>query len=159
MWNSRDRIIANIYQDSHFEVICDQGISKEFNLNIGCKTGDPASPIFFIIDLDKSLRGVVDLAHIQLNVPVGRPISPIPVGGYADDIILISLLEKVFLSMVKKFKDNIEGSTLTVRPDKCNTFYERRSANKWYKAKSDKLPEIEFSGKIVEVLKRHEEIV
>ena len=101
---------------------------------------------------------MVELAHIQLNVPTGRPISPIPVGGYADDIILISLLE-VFLSMVKKFKDNIEGSNLTVRPDKCNIFYERRSANRWYKAKSDKLPEIDFSGKIVEVLKRHEEFV
>ena len=38
------RITADIYQDSHFEGICDQGISKEFNLNIGCKTGEPASP-------------------------------------------------------------------------------------------------------------------
>ena len=80
------RIIADIYQHSHFEVICDQGISKEFNLNVGCKTGDPASPIFFIIDLDKSLTGVVELAHIQLNIPVGRTISPIPVGSYGDDI-------------------------------------------------------------------------
>ena len=61
--------------------------------------------------------------------------------------------------MVKKFKDNIEGSNLTVRPDKCNIFYKRRSANRWYKAKSDKPSEIEFSGKIVEVLKRHEEFV
>ena len=73
--------------------------------------------------------------------------------------MLISLLEKVFLSLVKKFKDNIEGSNLTVRPDKCNIFYEKRSSNKWYKAKSDKLPEIEFNGKIVEVLKRHEKFV
>ena len=102
---------------------------------------------------------MVELAHIQLNVPIGRPISPIPVGSYADDIMLISLLEKVFLSVVKKFKDNIEGSNLTVRLDKCNIFYERRSANRWYKVKSDKLPEIEFSGNIVEVLKRHEEFV
>ena len=116
------RIIADIYQDWHFEVICDQGISKEFNLNIGCKTGDPASPIFFIIDLDKSLRGVVELANTQLTVPKGRPISPIPTGSYADDIMLIFLLEKVFLSMVKKFKDNIEGSNLSVRPDKCSIF-------------------------------------
>ena len=75
------RIIADIYQESHSEVICDQGISKEFNLNIRCKTGDPASPIFFIIDLDKCLRGVVELAHIQLNVQIGRPISLIPVGA------------------------------------------------------------------------------
>ena len=75
------RIIADIYQDWHFDVICDQGISKEFNLNIGCKTGDPASPIFLIIDLDKSLGLVIELAHIQLNVPIGRHISPIPVGG------------------------------------------------------------------------------
>ena len=153
------RIIADIYQDSHFEVICDQGISKEFNLNIGCKTGDPARPIFFIIDLDRSLRGLVELAHIQLKVPIGRPISPIPIGGYADDILLISLLEKVFLSVVKQFKDNIESSKLTVRPDKCNIFYERRSANRWYKAKSDKLPKVEFNGEIVKVLKRHEEFV
>ena len=60
--------------------------------------------------------------------------------------------------MVKKFKDNTEGSNLTVYPDKY-ILYERRSANRWYKAKSDKLPEIEFSGEIVEVLKRHEEFV
>ena len=40
------RIIADTYQDSHFEVICDQSISKKFNLNMGYKTGDPASPIF-----------------------------------------------------------------------------------------------------------------
>ena len=47
---------------------------------------------------------MVELAHIQLNVPTGRPISPIPVGGYADDIMLISFLEKVFLSLVKNLK-------------------------------------------------------
>ena len=34
-----------------------------------------------------------------------------------------------------------------------------KSANRWYKAKSDKLPEIEFNGGIVEVLKHHEESV
>ena len=73
--------------------------------------------------------------------------------------MLISLLEKVFFSIVRKFKDNIEGSNLTVRPDKCDIFYEKRSDNRWYKAKSNKLPEIEFNGKIVEVLKRHEEFV
>ena len=87
------RIIANIYQDSHIEVICDQGISKEFNLNMRCKTVDQVSPIFFIIDLDESLRGVVYLVHTQLNVPI----SLTPVGSYSDDIMLISLLEKVFL--------------------------------------------------------------
>ena len=61
--------------------------------------------------------------------------------------------------MVKKFKDNIEGSNLNVRPDKCSIFYERPSANRWYKAKFDKLSEIEFSGEIVEVPKRHKEFV
>ena len=60
--------------------------------------------------------------------------------------MLTSLLEKVFLSVLKKFKDNIEGSNLTVRPDERNIFYERPSANRWYKAKSDKQPEIEFNG-------------
>ena len=52
------KIVLDIYQDSHFEVICDEGLSKEFALKTGCKTGDPASPIFFILNIDKSLRGL-----------------------------------------------------------------------------------------------------
>ena len=44
-------IVLDIYQDSHFEVLCDEGLSKEFALKTGCKTGDPASPIFFILGI------------------------------------------------------------------------------------------------------------
>ena len=37
-------IIVDIYQNSHFEVLCDEGLSKEFKLTIGEKTWDPGSP-------------------------------------------------------------------------------------------------------------------
>ena len=37
-------IIANVYQKSHFEVFCDKGLSKEYELTVGEKMGDPASP-------------------------------------------------------------------------------------------------------------------
>ena len=74
-------VCLDIYQDSHFEVICDEGLSKEFALKIGCKTGDPASSIFFIVDLDKDFCGVMDVALDKLSILDERYISPIPVGG------------------------------------------------------------------------------
>ena len=39
-------IIADIYQDSFFEVLCDDGLSKEIELTVGVKTGDPGSQMF-----------------------------------------------------------------------------------------------------------------
>ena len=48
--------------------------------------------------------------------------------------------------MVEKLKSNIVESGLSIRSDKCAVFYERRSGNRWYKAKSYSLPEIEFNS-------------
>ena len=48
---------------------------------------------------------------------------------------------------------------LKIRPDKCSILYERRSGNRWYKAKSDKPPEIKIDGKVIEVLKRNETFI
>ena len=42
------KIVLDIYQDSHFDVICDEGLSKEFALNTGCKTGSSQPNIFYI---------------------------------------------------------------------------------------------------------------
>ena len=50
-------------------------------------------------------------------------------------------------------------SGLKIRPDKCSIFYERRSGNRWYKAKSDKPPEIRIDGEVIEVLKRNEPFI
>ena len=62
------RIIADIYEDSHIEVICGEGLSKEILRTVGCKTGDPGSPIYFIIGLNRLLRGVLDSALLVLNI-------------------------------------------------------------------------------------------
>ena len=153
------KIVLDIYQDSHFEVICDEGLSKEFAIKTGCKTGDPASPIFFILDIDKSLRGLMDVALDKLSILDEGYISPIPVGGYADDIVLISLYENVMMSMVQKLKDNIKNNQLYVRSDKCAIFYERRSGNRWFKAKKDVPPSIEFNNELIPVLQCHEKFV
>ena len=48
-------LIADIYEESHFEVICGKQLSKEFELPIGTKTGDPLSAVLFIIVLDQIL--------------------------------------------------------------------------------------------------------
>ena len=62
------RIIADIYKDSHTEVICGEGLLKEFLCTVGCKTGDPSSPIYFIIGLNRLLQGVLDSALLELNI-------------------------------------------------------------------------------------------
>ena len=61
-------IIVDIYQDSHFQVICGKELTKEFLLTKGMKTGCPLSAVLFIIDLDKSLKEVHNLAIISLNI-------------------------------------------------------------------------------------------
>ena len=71
-----------------------------------------------MLDIDKSLRELMDVALDKLSILDERYISPIPVAGYADDTVLISLLENVMMSMVQKLKDNIKNNQLHVRSDK-----------------------------------------
>ena len=73
-------------------------------------------------------------------------------------MVLISLLENV-MSVVQKLKDNIKDNHLYVRSDKCAIFYEHRSGNRWFKAKKDVPPPIEFNDELVPVLQRHEKSV
>ena len=63
------------------------------------------------------------------------------------------------MSMVQKLKDNIKNNELHVRSDKCAIFYEHRSGNKWFKAKKDVPPSIEFNDELVPVLQRYEKFV
>ena len=153
------RIIADIYEDLHIEVICGDGLLKELLRTVVCKTGDPGSPIYFIIGLNRILWGVLDSALLELNISNERQLTPIPLAAFADDVALTSLLERVMKVMVEKLKSNIVESGLSVRSDKCAVFYERRSGNRWYKAKSDSLPEIEFNNEKMPVLKRKETFV
>ena len=82
--------------------------------------------------------------------------KPIPVGGFADDVYLASLYEHVFRAMVIAFKEGIISTNLMARSDKCGLFYERRSTNRWYKAKRDVQPSVSFNGEEVKVHERHE---
>ena len=66
-------IIADVYQKSHSEVLCDEGLSKEFELTVGEKTGDPASPFWFILALDKTLRKVVEVSFAEHRI-INKPI-------------------------------------------------------------------------------------
>ena len=61
--------------------------------------------------------------------------------------------------MVQKLKDNIKDNQLHVRSNKYSIFYECRSGNRWFKAKKDVPPSIEFNDELVPVLQRHEKFV
>ena len=146
-------IIADIYSDSHIEVICGNETTKEFQWTSGGKTGDPGSPILFIVALDKILFKVVQVANPRATPHEIRS-SPIPVSAFADDVLSVSLTERIFNSMSRTLKEEIQDTGLVIQLDKCGVFYERYSGNRWYKAKSDRLPSIEFNNENVKVLKR-----
>ena len=58
--------------------------------------------------------------------------------------------------LVIAFKEGIISTNLMVRSDKWGLFYERRSANRWYKTKKDVQPSVSFNGEEVKVHERHE---
>ena len=58
--------------------------------------------------------------------------------------------------MLETLIEKTQESKLCIRPDKCAILYQRRSGNRWYKAKGDKPPEIKIHGEKVKVLGRHE---
>ena len=149
-------LIADIYQDSYFEVICGKELSKEFLLTIGTKTGDPLSAILFIITLDKSLKEVYNRTIISLNIQDEQRISPLPFAGYADDIALVSRSEYVLKEILDVLIGKTRDSKLCIRPDKCAILYECRSGNRWYKTKGDKPPDIKINGEAIKVDSRHE---
>ena len=66
-------LIADIYQESHFQVIiCGKELSKGFLLTKGTKTGCPLSSILFIIDLDKTLKEILPHAIISSNFQIEK---------------------------------------------------------------------------------------
>ena len=74
-------LIADIYQDSYFQVICGKELSREFSLTIRTKTGDPLSAILFIVTLDRSLKDVHNTAIISSNICDEQHISPLSFSG------------------------------------------------------------------------------
>ena len=117
-------LIADIYQDSYFQVICGKELSREFSLTIGTKTGDPLSAILFIVTLDRSLKDVHNTAIISSNICDEQRISPLPFSGYAD-VTLVSLFEKVLKAMSETLTEKTQESKLCIRPDKCAILCER----------------------------------
>ena len=94
-------IILDIYQESHFQVICGKELTREFSLTVGTKTGCPLSALLFVIDLDKSLKEVHSLAIICSNIADERRVFPLPVCGFADDIAFVSYFEKINNAMLE----------------------------------------------------------
>ena len=67
-------LIADIYQESHFQVICRNELSKEYLLTVGTKTGCPLSAVLFVIQFDRSLKEVHSHAIVSLNIHSPREI-------------------------------------------------------------------------------------
>ena len=93
------------------------------------KRSNPLSALLFIIVLDNSFKEVLHLAIINQNIQDEKKISPLPVLGFAEDIVLINYFEKVIKLILDKLVEKTKDTGLCIKPDKCAVLYEKRSAN------------------------------
>ncbi len=83
-------------------------------------------------------------------------ISPIPVQGYADDVLMVSREECVVKNMLARTDAFLEWSGLEIKDTKCAVLYERSGGNRWYRSKSDKGPVCTVATKPIQVYSLHE---
>ncbi len=96
---------------------------------------------------------------VKVDVSMCPPgvISPIPVQGYADDVLMVSREECVVKNMLARTDAFLEWSGLEIKDTKCAVLYERRSGgNRWYHSKSDKCPVFTVATKPIRVYSLHE---
>ncbi len=143
-------LVKDVYRGSFIEVICGEQLTHPTSLQIGIKTGCPWSAIHFIIAINQWLKWMCQCA------PPGV-ISPIPVQGYADDVLMVSREECVVKNMLARTDAFLEWSGLEIKDTKCAVLYERRSGgNRWYHSKSDECPVFTVATKPIRVYSLHE---
>lgn len=119
-------------------------------LQVGIKTGCPWSAVNFVLAINQWLNWLCNCAPLNI-------ISPNPVQGYADDVVIASRQEGVINTMLTRTDSFLEWSGLEVKDSKCAVFYERRSGgNRWYQSKSDSIPVFTINNKPLRVYARHE---
>ena len=101
-------IFADIYEDSHIRIICGNELTKEFACTIGYKTGEPGSPVLFIVCLDKHLRRAVNKAEIITKAENPKRISPLLAEEYADHVAFSTRKEDAMTGMVTELKESIK---------------------------------------------------
>ena len=72
----------------------------------------------------------------------------------SDDVVFVTDSDTLG-DMLDILVSSTTSSGLLIKPDKCAIFYERRSGNRWCKAKDDKTPSIAIDGQLVKVYERH----
>ena len=105
--------IRNIYEESFFTVLTDEGLTDKVEYGRGVKQGDPLSPILFDLALEPLLN------CLRANI-AGKVIGGVnkKVSGYADDVginLKDEAEEKIAIQCIKKYED---ASGAMLRPDK-----------------------------------------
>ena len=143
-------IVNDVYRNSFIQVICGKQLTTPTPLQTGIKTGCPWSAVNFIVAINQWLKWLCQCA------PQGV-ISPIPVQGYADDVVLASREESVIQNMLTRTDRFLEWSGLEVKTSKCAVLYERRSGgNRWYHSKTDTPPVFSIASQPIRVYSLHE---
>ncbi len=96
---------------------------------------------------------------VKVDVSMCPPgvISPIPVQGNVDDVLMVSREECVVMNMLARTDAFLEWSGLEIKDTKCAVLYERRSGgNRWCRSKSDKCPVFTVTTKSIQVYSLHE---
>ena len=143
-------IVKDVYSNSYLQVICGKHLTLTVKLKVGIKTGCPWSAVNFIIAINQWLKWFCTHAPPQV-------LSPNPVQGYADDVVIASRDERVIKNMMACTDSFLSWSGLQVKQSKCAVFWERRSGgNRWYRAKTDRPPSLTILGQPLRVYARQE---
>lgn len=143
-------IVRDVYSGSYIQVICGKQLTDPIPLQVGIKTGCPWSAVNFVLAINQWLKWLCSCAPPNV-------ISPNPVQGYADDVVIASRQEDVINTMLSRTDSFLEWSGLEVKDSKCAIFYERRSeGNRWYRAKTDVIPTFTINNKPLKVYACHE---
>ena len=105
--------ILNIYEESFFTVLTDEGHTEIIKYGRGVKQGDPLSPILF----DIALEPLLNCLRANLRGKTIEGVTKV-VSGYADDVAINAkneLKELTAIDCIKKYKD---ASGALLRPDK-----------------------------------------
>ena len=105
--------ILNIYEESFFTVLTDEGHTEIIKYGRGVKQGDPLSPILF----DIALEPLLNCLRANLRGKTIEGVTKV-VSGYADDVAINAkneLEELTAIDCIKKYED---ASGALLRPDK-----------------------------------------
>ena len=113
--NRVTKLIYDMYQGDRFRVRVPEGLSQWKDISIGVRTGDPLSPLLYLLFIADLLLELERLGY-GIRLPCGRTVPGVML---ADDLVLVSESASVLQSMLSYVSRYAEKWRLRFSTHKC----------------------------------------